>query len=312
MICKRCSGKKEALHPSYIYDPAQAELSAESGLKENTKIVIETRDHKSKRFISGVSDYLSNYEYEREEWKQQSFSFLPTVVTLMVDIQDLNKIDECRTCKKIDELVEIIEEQNVNPINSGDRLFEELLSPLRLATCQLSLPGVDIKPKLGRFAATCLSHGNFSGHINVRTGLVDGLCPECLRLEKGSIGESLLRIVLEEFTSCSWSSVRPDFLKNPKTGYNLELDCYNRKLNAAFEFQGRQHYEPIEFFGGEETFVKQVERDELKTRLCELNDVKLFKIDGRRCPKDKAKAKSFLLKVVKKVLKKELDFTTEF
>ena len=54
------------------------------------------------------------------------------------------------------------------------------------------------------------------------------------------------------------------------------LDIYFPKLNIAIEYQGKQHTEPVEFFGGHEAFLKNLERDERKRILCEQNETKLF------------------------------------
>ncbi|MCW8887404.1 MAG: hypothetical protein OQK12_19435 [Motiliproteus sp.] len=44
----------------------------------------------------------------------------------------------------------------------------------------------------------------------------------------------------------------------------------------AVEYHGQQHFEPIEFFGGEEAFKKTVERDKRKESLAKNHGVKLF------------------------------------
>ena len=56
------------------------------------------------------------------------------------------------------------------------------------------------------------------------------------------------------------------------------LDVYIVELNIGFEYQGEQHQQPIDFFGGEETFKKTVERDTKKKKLCEENNCKLIYI----------------------------------
>ena len=54
------------------------------------------------------------------------------------------------------------------------------------------------------------------------------------------------------------------------------FDIYIPKLNIAIEYQGTQHQKPVDFFGGEEAFMKGQERDARKKRLCEENGCKLF------------------------------------
>lgn len=54
------------------------------------------------------------------------------------------------------------------------------------------------------------------------------------------------------------------------------LDFYLPKYNIAIECQGRQHFESVEAFGGEDAFNGQHERDILKNQLCKENNVKLL------------------------------------
>jgi hypothetical protein len=53
------------------------------------------------------------------------------------------------------------------------------------------------------------------------------------------------------------------------------LDIFIPELRLAIEYQGRQHYEPVPFFGGEEGFSRTQERDLWKARLCAENRVAL-------------------------------------
>lgn len=54
------------------------------------------------------------------------------------------------------------------------------------------------------------------------------------------------------------------------------LDVFIPSLNIAIEYQGRQHYESIEFFGGSEAFEYTVKRDRKKRDLCKANGIKLY------------------------------------
>lgn len=53
------------------------------------------------------------------------------------------------------------------------------------------------------------------------------------------------------------------------------LDIYLPAHKVAIEYQGEQHYRPIDIFGGAEGFEATVRRDETKRRLCALAGVRL-------------------------------------
>lgn len=54
------------------------------------------------------------------------------------------------------------------------------------------------------------------------------------------------------------------------------LDIYIPSLNVGIEYQGQQHYQPIDYFGGKEKLNEQKERDLTKKKLCIENGVKLL------------------------------------
>ena len=91
-------------------------------------------------------------------------------------------------------------------------------------------------------------------------------CSECSK----SRSEKLCREILQEYTGLSFPSIRPNWLKNSVSGYNLELDGFCEDLSLGFEYQGIQHDEYIHYFhrNGYIDFESQQERDKLKLELC--------------------------------------------
>ena len=54
------------------------------------------------------------------------------------------------------------------------------------------------------------------------------------------------------------------------------LDIYLPQINVAIEFQGEQHFEPVEFFGGIDGYKSTIERDIRKKNLCKKNKCELI------------------------------------
>ena len=117
-----------------------------------------------------------------------------------------------------------------------------------------------------------------------------------------SLGEKALRQVLKQIYKENFPNVRPDWLVNPKTNNCLELDCYSEKLKLAFEYQGIQHYEAVEFWGGKQRFKKQLERDKIKKRICDAKGVTLIEIDSRVYPYNKKNKLKQHIQEIKKSL----------
>jgi hypothetical protein len=56
------------------------------------------------------------------------------------------------------------------------------------------------------------------------------------------------------------------------------LDIWIPSLSVAIEYQGAQHFRSIEFFGGDDAFRRNQERDSKKRALCKTNTTRLIEI----------------------------------
>jgi hypothetical protein len=63
---------------------------------------------------------------------------------------------------------------------------------------------------------------------------------------------------------------------NPKFLNKQHFDIWFPEQKIAVEYHGLQHFKPVEFFGGEEAFVKNQARDKNKLKLAEENGVHLI------------------------------------
>ena len=60
--------------------------------------------------------------------------------------------------------------------------------------------------------------------------------------------------------------------------YKLPFDFYLPKYRTIIEFDGKQHYEPMEFFGGLESYERLKTNDRIKNDYCEDNFIELIRI----------------------------------
>lgn len=66
------------------------------------------------------------------------------------------------------------------------------------------------------------------------------------------------------------------FQYSPDWLFPQSYDVYIPSLNVAIEYQGIQHYQAVDFFGGEESYKRRIELDQKKKELSLLNKVILI------------------------------------
>lgn len=94
-----------------------------------------------------------------------------------------------------------------------------------------------------------------------------------------SAGETRTKRWLEERFGVPFDKIRPDWLRNPKTGKNLEIDCFNGDLGLGVEYNGEQHYMIVDKFGGTpESLAYSQYKDQLKGELCRANGIHLITV----------------------------------
>ena len=100
-----------------------------------------------------------------------------------------------------------------------------------------------------------------------------------LKIATESKGETICRRSIEKIFNKKFIKIRPNFLRNNVTNFNLELDIFNEELMLAIEYNGRQHYHFTPFFHkNKETFTNQRYRDEIKRMICKNMGIKLIEI----------------------------------
>lgn len=119
----------------------------------------------------------------------------------------------------------------------------------------------------------CRDH-NYYFDLSVNNYLYKGkgcCCPKCIR----SSGEEMVAKFLDDLSILYVEQKSFDDCKNKQS---LLFDFYLPNNNICIEYNGKQHYEPIDYFGGDKQFEDQSRRDEIKRRYCKNKKISLIEI----------------------------------
>lgn len=95
-------------------------------------------------------------------------------------------------------------------------------------------------------------------------------CPICFY--KKSKGEIIINnFLLNHKIEYQKEFIFPDFP-------NYRFDFYLPEYRIIIEYDGIQHFEPVDFFGGEKQFNKQIKNDLEKNKYCIENNICLYRI----------------------------------
>ena len=101
--------------------------------------------------------------------------------------------------------------------------------------------------------------------------LTRGNCPKC----NSSIGEYKICKYLTERNINYILQYRFDDCKNKRL---LPFDFYLPDYNVCIEFDGIQHFKPVEYFGGVESLQMTQLNDSIKTKYCKDKNIELLRI----------------------------------
>ena len=115
-------------------------------------------------------------------------------------------------------------------------------------------------------------------------------CPYCQNVDR--ISEEKCRYIFEWLTGYKFSKNR--HILNSRQ----ELDGYCAEINVAFEFNGIQHYKPIDRFRGQKSFDELQRNDKIKEDYCKSNYIPFLVISY----KDYKKVDTILNEFIKCIL----------
>ena len=62
----------------------------------------------------------------------------------------------------------------------------------------------------------------------------------------------------------------------------LSLDFFLPDYKICIEYDGEQHFRPVNYFGGLESFERQIIRDKIKNEFCNENQIKLIRFNYKQ------------------------------
>lgn len=174
------------------------------------------------------------------------------------------QVTGCPECKRKDVLC------NQKKKLSNEKIDKKLLDTNR----QIKRIGDYTRNKDTPIEWECLIDGNrwVTSPGNILNGYKSG-CPFCKNKSEKRIKELIINIV--KYNKFSYQEIF-------KFNYRRYIvDFYLETLNnkrIIIEYNGRQHYFPVDMFGGQKQFEKQKLRDEQLRQYCKENDIYLFEI----------------------------------
>jgi very-short-patch-repair endonuclease/ribosomal protein S18 len=157
------------------------------------------------------------------------------------------------------------------PVCSGNnhRTHEEYVQKLKEINPNVEVVGQYINSQT-KILHRCIIH-NYEWYAYPNNFIKGNGCPLCA----SSNGEKIIEKWLK-FNHVKYEPQKKFYKCKDKR--NLPFDFYLPEHNICIEYDGEQHYEPIEFFGGDEAFIIRQRHDKLKTDYCENNGIKLVRI----------------------------------
>jgi len=115
----------------------------------------------------------------------------------------------------------------------------------------------------------CPVHGVFLSTPN--NHLSNKGCPKC----KQSKGEKIINEYLQKLNI---NFIKQKSFSECKNINPLPFDFYLPEHNVCIEYDGKQHFMPVDYFGGDDGFKQRKKHDQIKNIYCKQNNIILLRI----------------------------------
>ena len=116
--------------------------------------------------------------------------------------------------------------------------------------------------------------GNYK--ITVTSALINHLTVSCGCSK--SYNESRIQKYLDKNKIRYYAQWSHNDCRFPSTNALLVFDFYLPTYRTIIEYDGEQHFKPVQFYGGAQSFIRQKERDTYKNNWCKSNKYTLLRI----------------------------------
>lgn len=220
---------------------------------------IKSSTNSNHSFIKKASEIHNNKYIYLSEYVNQNTSILiscPKHGTFSQKPKYHLNGNGCKTCGenrrgKIKSTNQFIEESNSRHNFKYDYSKFEFVNMIKKS--------IFICPKHGEFSQLCGSHIRGIG------------CPSCKSSKSEEFiikflnNKNITFVYQKQFDDCSYKR-------------KLYFDFYLIDYNICIEFDGKQHFQPNDYFGGIIGFNERKIRDDIKNSYCDKNNIKLYRI----------------------------------
>lgn len=272
--CDICGGKKEMCYKDYLRIVTDNNYYCSKCKNIKTIETVKSKYNVDNVFKSDIikdkirktikDKYNVDFYQQTEEFKEKvkKTNFKKFGVSYPLQNSDVkNKVDFSKTKEQIDKMI-FTYNKNYSVIFIDK---SKLIHNDKYDYSNSNYVNMTTKVRID-----CTKHGAFyqrpMDHINSKQG-----CPIC----KESKGEATIRQYLLDNDINFVSQIK---FEDCVYKYALVFDFYLQDKNICIEYDGIQHYEIFDIFGGEIGFKIRKERDEIKNEYCKNNNIRLERI----------------------------------
>lgn len=165
-----------------------------------------------------------------------------------------------------------VREREVTDENNFELLFPDLAAEFNSEKNKIE-PSTISYGKSNKYWFVCSEcKYEWSARLTDRTIQGKG-CPRCSKINSKGV-----KIIFKYLEDNNIAFVKEKKFDDCLDVSHLRFDFYLPKFHLLIEYQGKQHYEVIESWGGESGLLDRQKKDEIKRRYCLKNNIPLLEI----------------------------------